>query len=107
VSIQGLLINATSVGAGNAVQPAPGTSDHSYDIAITGSPIAVTVTLEGTIDGQNWVALDTHVMTAGELLAGYALVFVTGKPVGLVRGNLTLLTGGANPEVSMYYGQGA
>lgn len=103
-----LLLNAAdATGAGGAVLASPQNSNHTYQITITGTPTAVTVALEGSLDGDTWAAIDTHVMSAGELSAAAALVFVTASPVQAVRANLTTLTGGTSPTVTVKYGQPA
>ena len=102
-----LLSAVAATGAGSSVLASPWNSNHAMQITITGAPTAVTVDLEGSLDGTTWVALVSHVMSAGELAASKALVFVTGAPVPMVRGNLTTLTGGTTPTVTVKYGQEA
>lgn len=92
---------ATSTGAGSEL-----TSDvrpsATVQISITGAPSAVTVTLEGSIDGHNWDIVDTHIMSAGELTALGAIYGVADTPLKYRRLNLTTLTGGTAPTVTGY-----
>lgn len=99
-----LLAAATATGAGTAVSLRTGAQEHAVQANITGAPAAVTVALEASLDdGVTWVALVTHVFTAGELTATTSLFFVTGSPVMKVRANLVTLTAGAAPTVTVYY----
>lgn len=101
-----LLSAVTATGAGTGVKASPWTSTHTVQATITGAPTAVTVDLEGSLDGAKWFTLVSHAFSGGELTATAALFFVTGSPVAMVRANLTTLTGGTAPTVSVVYGQG-
>ena len=57
-----------------------------------GSVTALTVAIEGSLDGTKWFALATHTLTAGELSAGQAMFHITNKYVRFVRANITTLT---------------
>ena len=67
-------------------------SQLSVQINLTGDPTAVTVDMEGSLDGSTWASLDTHVVSAGELTAMTALYFVADKPVKYIRANATTVT---------------
>lgn len=64
----------------------------SVQVNLTGDPTAATVIMEGSLDGKSWMALDTHVIDAGELTAFGALYFVADKPVKYIRANVSVLT---------------
>ena len=67
----------------------------SYQVKTTGSPTSWSVDLEGTIDGTNWVVMDTLASTDATMIK---------TPINaglfLVRLNLTALVGGTNPTVT-------
>lgn len=94
---------ATAIGVSSswAVRMKP--RNHSVQIVITGAPTAVTVDLEGSLDGSSWASLASHVLSAGELTAALALFHVVDKPVRFVRANLLTLTGGTAPTVTVLY----
>jgi len=100
-----LLTDANATGAGNAVSVSSLCGDHAMQInlAYSVAPTAVTVALEGSLDGVNWAPLVTHVLLAGELTAKVALAFANMMPVVEVRANLTVLVGGVNPTVTVKY----
>jgi len=100
-----ILDAATATGAGSALKVSPFNTTHSYAATITGAPTAVTVVLEGSLDGTTWFTLGTHAFSAGELTATAAYVVVAAMPVESVRANLTVLTGGTTPTVTVKYGQ--
>jgi|SRR3990167_1580622 len=91
---------AAGTGAGNEFGFSPYwlgvlPSVFSFDILITGSPATVTVLLEGSLDGTNWFTLATVSLTTD------SLNFIVDKPVLYLRANLTALTGGSAPTVSV------
>lgn len=94
---------ATSTGASNIKRLAFLVSHHTVQVTITGAPTAVTVDLEGSIDGVTFFSLATHAFTAGELTATKAMFHVIDKPVSYVRSNLTVLTAGTSPTVTVKY----
>lgn len=74
---------------------------HSVQVNVTGSPTAVTVDLEGSLDGVKWFQLAEHVFSAGDITAQAALFHVIDRAVPMTRGNLTTLTGGTTPTVTI------
>lgn len=99
-----LLAAATSTGVGSKfdVSQANG-SIHSIQVDMGGTVVAtaVTVDLEGSLDGKKWFQLVQHILTAGEITAESALFHVVDKPVNFVRANLITLTGGTAPTVTV------
>ena len=97
------LLNAvTSTGAGTNIwggrKEAGGYQQkYTWQTVVTGSPASVSVKLEGSLDGDNWYALDTSSNVSGELRA------VVNSPVAFVRGNLATLTGGSSPSVTVLF----
>lgn len=91
----------TATGAGFPADFGVAHSKFSLQTVITGAPTAVSVALEGSLDGANWSPLVTTTSTTGEIVA------IADKPVRFVRANLTTLTGGAAPTVTAWIGTGA
>lgn len=96
-----MLNAAVATGEGGALSQQRLISDSSYTIGITGAPSAVTVDIEGSFDGETFFQIAQHVMTAGELTATKAMFHIAGKPVMFIRANLTTLTGGTSPTVTV------
>ena len=99
-----VLLNAvTSTGASLSKEFSRLVNQHVLQATITGGPSAVTVTLEGSIDGTTFITIGTHAFTAGELTATKAMFFDIDKPLLFVKANLTVLTGGTAPTVTVTY----
>lgn len=95
-----------ATGTGVSTRTANGlASDQSVQVNITGGPTAVTVVIEGSLDGVNWEAIGTIAFSAGELAQGFAFLSIVGKPRDHIRHNLTVLTGGSSPTVTSYHGK--
>ena len=104
--VRTILLEAAATGPGNdiPINPRINYASHAVEFAITGAPTAVTIKLEGNITGTApFFDLATHVVTAEELAAGAGMFHVQDKPVGYVRANITVLTGGTAPTVTVYY----
>ena len=101
-----LLLNAaTATGAGSSIKVSQIPSEHTVQATMGGTVVAtaVTVDLEGSLDGTTWAALASHPFTAGEISAEAAIFHIVDKPVRYVRANLTTLTGGTDPTVTVKY----
>jgi hypothetical protein len=88
---------ATATGAGSeftASQAGDTRSGFTWTVVVTGSPTAVVVNLEGSIDGANWFTLDTCNATTSEMR------HVINKDVVSLRANLATLTAGTAPTVT-------
>ena len=97
-------VTATGAGASFSVpeKPTGGLfSNYSWQVVPTGSPTGISTTLQGSLDGNTWVVIDTSTNTAGEVRA------VSGKPFAFMRANLGTLTGGTAPTVRVYLVLGA
>lgn len=94
---------ATATGAGT-LESVIGSQAITIAVKITGGPSAVTVDIEGSIgvkgDGDSGV-LATHIMTAAELTAGFAMFHIAGKPADWINYNVITLTGGTAPTVAI------
>ena len=87
-------LNAVSSATTSTIKQLPHlVSEHVFTTLITGSPTAVTLVLEGSIDGTNFFTLGTSTSTSSEM------VFVVDKPVTYVRFDLTTWTGGTDITV--------
>lgn len=101
-----LLLNAaTATGASSSLKVSQIPSQHTVQATMGGTVVAtaVTVDLEGSLDGTTWATLASHAFSAGEITAEAALFHVVDKPVKYVRANLTTLTGGTAPTVTVKY----
>lgn len=71
---------------------------HTASVIVTGTPATCVITLEGSIDGTNFFDI------SGNQTCTASLMFhVVEKPVLYVRPNLTTLTGGSSPTVTLTY----
>lgn len=71
---------------------------HTLSIITTGSPATCTIELDGSLDGTNWFDLSGDQTCTSSLM-----VHVINKPVQQVRVNLTVLSGGTDPTVTVKY----
>jgi hypothetical protein len=78
-------------------------ADHIIQATITGSPDAVTLTLQGSVDGITWMNLAEHLATSDELTAGTLMFNVVYKPAPYARLSLDTLSGGTSPTVTAKY----
>ena len=76
---------------------------HTVQVTTTGEPTAVTVDLEGSLDGVTFFVLSSHAFSGAEITAEAAMFHVVDKPVNFVRLDLTTLTGGTDPTVTALY----
>lgn len=81
-------------------------SSFTAGVSTTGTPTAVNVTVEGSINGADWVSLGSHNLSLAELDTGYAMFPVQGIHVAYIRGNLNVLVDGTNPSVTMFVAVG-
>jgi len=100
-----LLDAATATGAGSTwvVRTIP--VKHTVQAVMGGTVVAtaVTVDLEGSLDNTNFFTLASHAFTAAEITAEAAMFHVVDKPIKFTRANLTTLTGGTAPTVTVKY----
>lgn len=102
-----LLSGATATGAGTAQWVKDTTVNNwTCDVDITGTPTAVTVRIEGNTGGTVYdpTGMATHVLTAMQLAASKATFGIVYSPVHNIRANVTVLTGGSSPTVSVVCG---
>lgn len=85
---------ATVTGAGASVELPAVMGKFTLQTVVTGTPVSVSTTLEGSLDGTNWFVLATSTSVTGDAQ------HVVDKPVRFVRANLGTLTGGTAPTVT-------
>lgn len=100
------LLTTTSTGPGDGqylveAKPRHVFNEHAVQVSFPASTGAITVDLEGSLDGVAWFQIVQHVLTAGELAGGQALFFTNLSPVEHVRGNVIVNSSG--DTISMFY----
>lgn len=76
----------------NVKQSVP--SNHTVSSVVTGSPVACTLTLEGSLDGVNFFDLSSDQTCTSNLMFHVAY-----KPILFVRANVTALSEGATLKI--------
>ena len=87
------LSGATSTGPGTTKDLEGAFGQHLMLVATTGSPAALTVDLEGSHDGVNWVVLSSFTI-------GGTHARLIDWPLRYLRANLSTLSGGSSPTVT-------
>lgn len=77
--------------------------DHTIQINVTGNPTAVTVDLEGSLDDNTYFRLASHNFDTTEITNQASMFHVETKMVDYIKANLTTLTGGTSPTVTVRY----
>lgn len=88
------LAAVTANGSSTAIDLVTPYRTHTLQTVVTGAPTSLSVTLEGSLNGTNWVVLATSTSTTGDAQ------FAVDKPVRYVRATLSALTGGTAPTVT-------
>lgn len=83
------------------IQRAPKT--HTVQLDITGGPTTCTFQLEGSLDKEGVVGGDFFDLSGPQDCTNDIMFHVTDRPVAWIRGNLTALSGGAGPALTVYY----
>lgn len=86
----------TITGAGNTVIFRSIPVDWTIQLQHTGAPTSVILDVEGSLNGSDWVQLAQHTATAAD-----DMFHISGKGVRYIRGNLTTLSGGTSPTVTV------
>ena len=90
----------TATGAGTPVAFNSALSKIGMQVSFTGSPTAVIVNLNGTLDGKNYFNLAQFKSGGGGTNSSGDIVFTSNTPVIGALANLTTLTGGTSPTVT-------
>lgn len=98
-----LLDAASSTGVSTAWYLSSGANEHTVQCMATGSPTSVVVELEGSLDNGTWYQLAEHLWSNSELSNQAAMFHVSSKLVGYVRINLTTMSGGSSPTMTVLY----
>lgn len=96
-----ILNAATATGAGSAFDLGDAASVFTMQVVLTGAPATDTTKLEGSLDGTNWFDLTGLTLSAAGAVTNSAdagVHFAT----RYVRANVTTLTGGTAPTVSVW-----
>ena len=97
-------VEATGAGGGLLIN---GKSEHTVEVIFTnsgGSVTALTVDLEGSIDGgTNWYTLKSYPFSAAELVAKKTAFSVVDRRFEWVRANITTLTETGTTKVTVTY----
>jgi hypothetical protein len=78
--------SGTGVGLITGVEASQGT--YGFQISFSGGTPTTTISLDGSIDGLNWVSLVTS--------SGAGIVWISNKPVAFLRANITAYAGSGN-----------
>ncbi len=73
-------------------------SNHTLSIVVSGGPSGCTVNLDGSLDSTHWFDL-----SGGQTCTSSVMFHVANRPVTFVRANLTALSGGTAPTVTVVY----
>jgi hypothetical protein len=76
----------------------PGNDKHTLAVVVAGTPAACTVALEGSMDTVTWASL-----SGNQTCTSTVMFHVTDRPVVFVRANLSALSGGTKPTVTITY----
>jgi len=98
-----LLDAATATGTSVAVKMNRKPAKHTFQITMGGTVVAtaVTVDAEGSLDDITYFQLASHALSAGEITAEGAMFHLVDTPVKYIRANLTTLTGGTAPTITV------
>ena len=73
-------------------------SKHTLQAIVTGSPTGCQIQLEGSLDNVNWFNL-----SGSQVCTANLQISVTERPESYIRVNLTTLSGGTSPTVTVTY----
>lgn len=91
-----VLFNAASATATSDVYHLPGYFKHfTATTILTGSPLVILNTLQGSADGATWATLDANTSTADDV------TFITDKPVAHIRAVYGNFSGGSTPTLTL------
>ena len=100
-----LLDAVTATGAGGSVRMNQKPHAHTIQAMMGGTVVAtaVTIDVEGSLDDSTWFQLVQHAFSAGEITAEGAMFHLADMPIKYIRSNLTTLTGGTAPTVTVLH----
>ena len=92
---------ATTSGAKKIFKIEHSTALHCIQAKFTGTVSALTISVEGSLDGESFFELAAHTLTAAEISAKVAMFEIINKLSEYIRINLTTYTG--TGPVTVYY----
>lgn len=100
ISLDGVTYGVAAGDIGHAFAVVHGPNQHlrdkySWDVAITGTPDAVVIVLQGSLDQTNWVTIDTL-----STVQTYTIRSVADTPMRYLRVKATTITNGTSPTVT-------
>ena len=101
-----LLDEVETTGVGNTFVLPYTVLNHTIDCYFTnsgGSVTALTVDLEGSIDGQKWYTLASHEFTSDELNDKKAMFHSVDRMVSYIRANIITLTETGTTKIYVRY----
>lgn len=88
---------ATGTGLGDSVTYRKAPLTWTIQIKHTGSPTSVILDIEGSINGVDYVQIVQHTVAASD-----DMFHISGKSITSIRPNVTTLSGGTSPTVSVW-----
>lgn len=93
----------SALGASAPVRLQRANHKHTIQIVVTGGPATCSVQLEGSLDDPAKETMTWANVSGAQTCTATTTVFTIDKPVTAIRANLTILTGGATPTVTVKY----
>lgn len=91
-----VLFNAATTTATSDIYHLPGYFKHfTATTILTGSPLVILSTLQGSGDGATWTTLDANTSTSDDV------AFVSDKPVAHIRAVFADISGGTTPTLTL------
>jgi hypothetical protein len=78
-------------------------SQHTLEVVVAGSPSSCSIQLEGTLDNPSGSSVTWANLSGAQTCTSSVTFSVVNKPVRAVRANLTSLSGGSSPTVTVGY----
>lgn len=75
-----------------------GNDVHTVQVVLTGGPGACTINLDGSLDGVHWFDI-----SGAQTCTANIMFHVVNRAVPFVRGDLSALSGGTSPTVTVSY----
>ena len=99
-----LLVNASAIGSGIATFDTGAAKTHAIQAVWTsGTLTALTLVIEGTVDGTTFDALKTYVASASEIAAKKLMFHLADQNVLKIRATITKLTDSGTADVSVHH----
>lgn len=93
----------TATGTTRAVNLYMAAHKHTVEVAVAGSPASCSVQLEGTLDDPLSASAVWSNLSGAQSCTSSTMFHVIDRAVTAVRANVTALTGGTSPSVTVVY----